>query len=110
MNSEPIRCSGYHVADRTTTATATVSHRTRIAARIMGRYRNTSRRLSGFLRSGNMRPRTRYPASTGTQVMASRAAAAIVYVLVKASGLKSRPSWACRAKMGAKDRVMISRE
>ncbi len=66
--------------------------------------------MSGLAVSRGMRPRTRYPINTGTSVIESAAAAAIVYDLVKASGENSRPSCASNVKMGRKDSVMTSSE
>ena len=47
---------------------------------------------------------------TGSRVMARTAATAMAVFLVKASGLKSRPSWACRAKMGTNATAMTRSE
>jgi hypothetical protein len=51
----------------------------------------------------------KYPIATGTMVTARIAAEAIANVLVKASGLKSRPSCDSRANTGRKLTVMTSR-
>ena len=50
------------------------------------------------------------PIATGTSVTDSRLAAAIANVLVKASGLNSRPSWPSSVNTGRNDTVMISSE
>ena len=68
-----------------------------------------SRRLIGFFRSGRMRPRTKSSISTGTSVTDSIAAPAMAKVLVKASGLKSRPSCASSVNTGRNETVMMSR-
>ena len=65
--------------------------------------------MIGFLCSGMIRPRTKSIISAGTSVTDSSAAAAIEKVLVKASGLNSRPSCASSVKIGRNDTVMISR-
>lgn len=59
---------------------------------MIGRYVQIRKRLSGFLCSGTMRPRTNRTISAGTSVTDSRAAAAIAKVFVKASGPNNRPS------------------
>lgn len=46
----------------------------------------------GLACSRKMRPRIKSPIATGTSVTESRLAAALAKVLVKASGLNSRPS------------------
>ena len=56
-----------------------------------------------------MRPRTNRTISAGTSVTDSSAAAAMAKVLVKASGLNSRPSCASSAKIGRNETVMTSR-
>ena len=56
-----------------------------------------------------IRPRTKITISAGTSVTDSSAAAAIAKVLVKASGLNSRPSCDSSVKIGMNDTVMISR-
>ena len=48
--------------------------------------------------------------STGTIVSDRNAAAAMEYVFVNASGLKSLPSCACKVKTGRNDSVMMSSE
>ena len=48
--------------------------------------------------------------SAGTSVTERSAAAAMASVFVHASGWKSRPSCASSAKMGTKERVMMSSE
>jgi hypothetical protein len=65
--------------------------------------------LIGFLCSGMILPRTKITISAGTSVTDSSAAAAIAKVLVKASGLNSRPSCDSRVKIGMNETVMISR-
>ena len=65
--------------------------------------------MSGLLCSGTIRPRTKITISAGTSVTDSNAAAAMAKVLVKASGLNSRPSCASSVKIGRNDTVMISR-
>ena len=65
--------------------------------------------MIGFLCSGTIRPRTNSTIRAGTSVTDRIAAAAIAKVLVKASGLNSRPSCASMVKIGRNDTVMISR-
>ena len=65
--------------------------------------------MIGFLCSGTILPRTKITISAGTSVIDSSAAAAIAKVLVKASGLNSRPSCDSSVKIGMNDTVMISR-
>ena len=65
--------------------------------------------MIGFLCSGTIRPRTKTTISAGTSVTDSSAAAAIEKVLVKASGLNSRPSCDSSVKIGMNETVMISR-
>ena len=65
--------------------------------------------MIGFLCSGMILPRTNRTMSAGTSVIDRMAAAAIENVLVKASGLNSRPSCDSMVKIGRKDTVMISR-
>jgi hypothetical protein len=48
--------------------------------------------------------------STGTSVTESSAAPAMAKVLVKASGLNSRPSWPSSVNTGRKETVMMSSE
>ena len=69
-----------------------------------------SARLSGFLASGMMRPRTKITISAGTSVTDRIAADAMANVLVKASGPNRRPSCASSVKMGRNDTVMMSSE
>ncbi len=64
--------------------------------------------LIGLACSGLILPRTKYPIRTGTIVTARTAAAAIAYVFVNASGLKSRPSCASSAKTGINETVITS--
>ena len=54
-------------------------------------------------------PRTNTIISAGTSVTDNTAAAAIANVLVKASGLNSRPSCASSVKIGMNETVMINR-
>ena len=54
-------------------------------------------------------PRTKITISAGTSVTDKSAAAAIENVLVKASGLNSRPSCNSSVKIGMKETVMMSR-
>jgi hypothetical protein len=68
------------------------------------------RRLTGFFLSGVILPRTSSIMRTGTSVMPSRAAKPMAKVLVKASGLKSLPSWAVSEKTGTKLTVMTRSE
>jgi hypothetical protein len=63
----------------------------------------------GFLASGRMRPRTNSCISTGTRVIDSSAAPPMAKVLVSASGLNSRPSWASSVNTGRNDTVMTAR-
>ena len=65
--------------------------------------------MIGFLCSGMILPRTKITISAGTSVTDSSAAAAIEKVLVKASGLNSRPSCDSSVKIGRNETVMISR-
>jgi hypothetical protein len=57
-----------------------------------------------------IRPRMKNIISTGTSVTDRTAAPAMAKVLVKASGLNSRPSWPSRVNTGRKETVMISSE
>ena len=50
------------------------------------------------------------PINTGASVTESSAAAAMEYVLVNASGLKSRPSCACSVNTGRNETVITSSE
>ena len=56
-----------------------------------------------------IRPRTKITIKAGTSVTDRSAAAAIEKVLVKASGLNSRPSCDSSVKIGMNDTVMIRR-
>ena len=64
----------------------------------------------GFLRSGTMRPRIKITMSAGTNVTDRNAAAPMAKVLVKASGLKRRPSCPSSVKIGRNETVIMSSE
>ena len=110
MNSLPSRCHGKIVAPRRSPAAETTSHGRLSAASRNGRYSQRSARFTGLARSGRIRPRTRYPMSTGTSVIARKADPAMAKVLVNASGLNSRPSCCSSANTGRKLNVMMRRE
>ena len=57
-----------------------------------------------------MRPRIKYPISTGVNVIARNALAAIAYVFVYASGANSLPSCPPSVNTGRKDTVITSNE
>jgi hypothetical protein len=66
-------------------------------------------RLMKFFFSGTILPRTKITINAGTSVTDSSAAAAMENVLVKASGLNSRPSCDSSVKIGMKETVIIKR-
>ena len=82
MNSAPRRENIGTVNPTTTTASPSVSHRTRSAPERMGRYSAISSQFNGFLASARMRPRIRRTISTGAKVTESAVAKNIEKVLV----------------------------
>ena len=66
--------------------------------------------MTGFLVSGVILPRINRTINTGTRVTPSSEAKNIENVLVNASGLNSRPSWASSENTGMKLTVMTSKE
>ena len=109
MNSEPIRLSGARLEASTPIISTMTSQRSRTAPATSGRYTKRSNRDTGLRRSDTIRPRTSQNMSTGTTVTATTDAIAMEYVLVSASGLNNRPSWASSVKTGRKETVMTSR-
>ena len=111
MNSEP-SC----VAGQTLTASTTSAEHDRQRLRLEHAADDRpvdpdqERGSAGLRCSGTMRPRTNITISAGTSVTDSSAAAAMAKVLVKASGLNSRPSCASSVKIGRNETVMISRQ
>ena len=75
-----------------------------------GRYKNNRNLLTGFLYSGSILPLIKYPIITGTNVIDSKAAPAIAYVFVNASGLKSLPDCPVSVNTGMNETVIIKRE
>ena len=69
MNSLPSCRHGTAVAASTATARPMTVTGLRVTKRITGLYIQVSRRFRGFADSARMRPRIRYPMSTGTRVI-----------------------------------------
>ena len=77
MNSEPSCRSGTSVASSTTTAPASTRTLRPSTKRITGAYTQSRNRFSGLRRSATILPRMNQTMSSGTTVMASKAAPAI---------------------------------
>ena len=82
MNSAPSWRAGHTLAAKAAKARIIVSHLAFRTPLMMGRYSQISKRFTGFLCSGTMRPRTNNTISAGTTVIESMAAAAIAKLLV----------------------------
>ena len=110
MNSLPSLTKGKIVRRRSNNAAAKTSPRKRNTKFSAGSYSEIRNRFTGFFSSGAIFPRISNVISTGASVIASNAAKNIENVLVKASGLKSRPSWAVSENTGRKLTVITSSE
>src|SRR5579875_3676685 len=64
----------------------------------------------GFWDSGRSLPRIKISMRTGTKVMDKIEEMLMDSVLVQASGLNMRPSWACKRKTGRKETTIITSE
>ena len=110
MNSLPSRKKTGTVAAIMMRAMAIVIKRCRTTQRTTGVYPAMSQRLSGFASSRRIRPRMKSTARAGVSVIARSDANPIEYVLVNASGLKSRPSLPVRVNTGRKETVITKSE
>src|SRR5580693_10152418 len=110
MNSLLRRSAAGTVRTIVRSAATTTFQRWSKTKRTTGVYAAVSQRLMGLRDSSVTLPRIKSTASAGVSVTARIDAKPIEYVLVKASGLKRRPSVASRVKTGKNEIVMTRSE